>query len=189
MSSTYLQGVFAEAPLVHPFRSPTNHAQRLRALRFAREKQRRLLWIVAYDKVVSKDKLSQKAQSQQAVESWLTFDDRKTAGIPGFFPAVLDLPVRFTCEPTPGDRLKGVFTNARGWLRGWELTTEEEHRIAELPDAEIALRERPVALYIEMVNPHPELELIDGRRIYVLRQLWKPWYSKVSFILDYTILF
>ena len=117
---------FAEAPLVHPFRNPTNHAQRLRALRFAREKQSRLLWIVAYDKVVSKDKLSQKAQAREALEAWLTFDDRKTAGIPGFFPAVLDLPVRFTCEPTPGDRLKGVFTNARGWLRGWELTTEEE---------------------------------------------------------------
>ena len=52
MSDRYLGGVFAQAPLVHPFRSPTNHAQRLRALRFAREKQSRLLWIVAYDKVV-----------------------------------------------------------------------------------------------------------------------------------------
>ena len=59
---------------------------------------------------------------------------------------MLDLPVRFTCEPTPGDRLKGVFTNARGWLRGWELTTEEEKRIAQLPDTEVALRERPVTL-------------------------------------------
>ena len=111
------------------------------------------------------------------MESWLTFDDRKTAGIPGFFPAVLDLPVRFTCEPTPGDRLKDVFTNARGWLRGWELTPTEEQRISQLPDAEVALYERPKALYIEMVNPHPDLELIDGRRIYVLRQLWKPWYK------------
>ena len=41
----------------------------------------------------------------------------------------------------------------------------------------MALQERPKALYIEMVNPHPDLELIDGRRIYVLRQLWKPWYK------------
>ena len=73
--------------------------------------------------------------------------------------------------------MKGVFTNARGWLRGWELTTEEEERIAQLPDAEVALRERPVTLYIEMVNPHSDLELIDGRRIYILRQVWKPWYK------------
>ena len=70
-----------------------------------------------------------------------------------------------------------LFTNARVWLRGWELTTEEEQRISQFPDAEVALRERPVALYIEMVNPHPDFELIDGRRIYVLRQAWKPWYK------------
>jgi len=177
MSDRYLHGVFAEAPLVHPFRSPANHAQRLRALRFAREKQSRILWIVAYDKVVSKDELSQKAQSRENMESWLTLADRWTAGIPGFFPAVLDLPVRFTCEPTPGDRLKGVFTNARGWLRGWELKPEEEEIISRLPDAERALRERPVALYIEMTNTHPDLELIDGRPIYVLRNAWKPWYK------------
>jgi len=177
MADRYLHSVFAEAPLVHPFRSPTNHAQRLRALRFAREKESRLLWIVAYDKVVSREKLSQKARSREATASWLTFDDRKTAGIPGFFPLVLDLPVRFTCEPTHGDRLKGVFTNARGWLRGWELPTAEEQRISQLPDAEVALRERPVALYVEMVNPHPDLELISGRRIYILRQVWKPWYK------------
>ena len=44
--------------------------------------------------------------------------DRETAGIPGLLPLVLDLPVRFTQEPARGDRLKGVFTNARGWLRG-----------------------------------------------------------------------
>ena len=162
---------------MHPFRSPTNHAQRLRAVRFARETQSRLLWIVAYDKIISKDKLSKKAKSQEAIESWLTFDDRKTAGIPGFFPAVLDLPIRFTCEPRPGDRLKGVFTNARGWLRGWELTPQEEERLVELPQEEIALRERPLALYIEMANPHPELEIIDGRPIYVLRPIWKPWFK------------
>ena len=60
---------------------------------------------------------------------------------------------------------------------GWELTTEEEQRISQLPDAEVALRERTVALYIEMVNPHPDLELIAGRLIYVLRQVWKPWYK------------
>ena len=106
--------------------------------------------------MVSKDKLSQKAQSREEVATWLTIETRKTAGIPGFFPAVLDLPVCFTCEPTPGNRLRGVFTNARGWLRGWELTSEEEQRISQLPDAEVALRERPVALYIEMANPHPD---------------------------------
>ena len=73
--------------------------------------------------------------------------------------------------------MKGVFTNARGWLRGWELTTEEEQKISQFPVAEVALRERPAALYIEMVNPHLDLELIDGHGIYILRQVWKPWYK------------
>ena len=88
-------------------------------MEFAREHERRLLWVVAYDKLVSKEKVSQKAQSTEAMQTWLTLDDRRTAGIPGFLPLVLDLPIRFNCEPEHGDRLKGVFTNARGWLRGW----------------------------------------------------------------------
>ena len=94
----------------------------MRSLQFARDRESTLLWVVAYDKLKSKDKVSEKGQSKEALQTWLTFDDRRTAGIPGFLPLVLDLPIRFTCEPVQGDRLKGVFTNARGWLRGWELT-------------------------------------------------------------------
>ena len=62
---------------------------------------------------MSEEKLTTNQKSQEAKEKWLTEDDRTTAGIPGFFPLVLDLPVRFTSEPKPGDRHKGVFTNAR----------------------------------------------------------------------------
>ena len=61
--------------------------------------------------------------------------------------------------------LPAAAANSRGWLRGWELSAEEDQRIAQLPDAELALREHPVTLYIEMVNPHPDLEVIDGRSI------------------------
>ena len=57
------------------------------------------------------------------------FHDRWTSGIPGCMPLILGLPVRFTGEPERGDRLKGVFTNARGWPRGWQLTNEEEQRL------------------------------------------------------------
>ena len=32
-------------------------------------------------------------------------------------------------------------------------------------------------LYIEMANAHPDLEVIDGRPIYVLRSIWKPWFK------------
>ena len=173
----YRRGAFAQAPFVHPFRSPTNHAQRLRAMEFAREHESRLLWVVAYDKLVSTEKVSEKAQSTEALQTWLTLDDRRTAGIPGLLPLVLDLPIRFNCEPEHGDRLRGVFTNARGWLRGWDLPAEEEQRIAAVTEAELALQLRPRRLYIEMASAHPELDLIDGKRIYTLRPLWRSWYK------------
>lgn len=173
----YKQGIFADAPFVHPFRSPTNHAQRLRALEFAREQGSRVLWVIAHDELLSKEKMSQKASSPEAQQTWLTYDDRRTGGIPGLLPLVLDLPVRFTGEPERGDRLRGVFTNARGWLRGWDLPAPDETRAAETSETEIALAYRPLRLYIEMASKNPELELIDGKRIYVLRQHCKSWYK------------
>jgi uncharacterized protein YecT (DUF1311 family) len=171
------QGFFAEAPFVHPYRAPTNVAHRLRALRFARERQQPLLWVVAHDELVSKDKISSRTNLEQAQQNWLTYHDRWTAGIPGFMPLVLDMPVRFTCEPDRNDRLQGVFTNARGWLRGWELPKEEEDRLQSATTHEIALTQRPLRLYIETVSQSPKLELIDGRRIYVLRCHCKSWYK------------
>ena len=176
-SKKHCTGIFSLAPYVHPFRSPTNQAQRLRSLHFARERESRLLWVVAYDKLKSKDKVSEKGQSKEALQTWLTLDDRRTAGIPGFLPLVLDLPIRFTCEPVQGDRLKGVFTNARGWLRGWNLTEQEAQSVEQSTEPEIALQGRPIALYIQMATPHQDLELIDGRRIYILRSLWRSWYK------------
>ncbi len=116
---------FLDAPFVHPVRNPTNHAQRLRAIHFARGRESRILWTVALDNRVNSD--GHRIGNQ---ESWLTKMDRDTAGLPGLLPLILDLPIRFTQEPRPGDRLKGMFTNARGWLRGWDLLTQEEERVA-----------------------------------------------------------
>ena len=171
------QGIFREAPFVHPFRSPTNHAQRLRTLDFARARRCPVLWVVAHDELISKEKVSSKSSSDAAKANWLMYHDRWTAGIPGFMPLVLDLPVRFTCEPSRGDRTKGVFTNARGWLRGWELPAEELQRVNNLDEHEIALCLRPTRLYIETRSAHPSLDLIDGRRIYTLYPHSKAWYK------------
>ena len=87
------------------------------------------------------------------------------------FPLILDLPIRFSFEPERNDRLKGVFTNARGWLRGWDLTPEEEKRVSEATEAEVVLYQRPTTLYIEMASANEALELMDGKRIYRLRSL------------------
>ena len=42
---------FTEAPYVSPFRYPSNHAQHLRAIQFAKAQCKRLYWITAYDAV------------------------------------------------------------------------------------------------------------------------------------------
>ena len=65
-----------------------------------------------------RDRVVKEAGRAASQPSWLMRMDRDTAGIPGLLPLVLDLPVRFTQEPARGDRLKEVFTNAHGWLRG-----------------------------------------------------------------------
>ena len=57
-------------------------------------------------------------------------------------PLVLDLPVRFTQEPDANDRVNGVFTNARGWLRGWDLPENEVERVREETAARCAMHAR-----------------------------------------------
>ena len=170
------KGIFRDAPFVHPFRSPTNHAQRLRSLDFARVRKSKILWIVAHDDLISKEKVKAKAASDATKQTWLMYHDRWTAGIPGFMPLVLDLPVRFTCEPRSGDRKKGVFTNARGWLRGWDLPAEEQQRVDNTIEHEVALCQRPPRLYIETRSANQNLELIDGKCIYVLTSQ-TTWYK------------
>ena len=55
------------------------------------------------------------AALQHRREQWLQLHDQKTNGIMGLFPAVVDLPVRFT-ETT--NKEKQIFKNTRGKLKG-----------------------------------------------------------------------
>ena len=132
----YTEEPFANAPFVHPFRHPSYHAQQLRAINFAKTTQKRLLWIVAFDRPSKDVSVLPKEKQELRKERWLEFHDRFTSGIPGVFPCVLDLPVRFTQTPQGPARELGVFTNARGWLRGWRLPDEEATRLSALADAE-----------------------------------------------------
>eukprot|EP00973_Karenia_brevis_P026034 3592499-Karenia_brevis.AAC.1 len=50
MHSRMVEEPFASAPFVHPCRQPSRHATQLRALSFAKNRKRRLLWEVANDK-------------------------------------------------------------------------------------------------------------------------------------------
>ena len=97
---------------MHPFRLPAYEALQLRTIQFAKIKRRRLLWVLAYDWV----KKSDVAISEDRKETWLRFGDKKTNGIPGMLPLVLDLPVRFTEPPNKAAKALGVFKHTRGMI-------------------------------------------------------------------------
>ena len=81
-------------------------------------------------------------------ERWLEFHDRFTSGIPGLFPAVLGLPVRFTESIDAKSREMGVFKYCRGNLRGWKLPEAETQRLQALEESEVVLHQCPVKLFI-----------------------------------------
>ena len=166
---------FVDAPFVHPFRHPSYHAQQLRAINFAQAHHCRLLWITAHDVPKVKDPRRTSEQSESRKERWLEFHDRFTSGIPGLFPLVLDLPVRFTDTPNALARTQGVFKNARGWLRGWELHEDELKRLETMSEPEIVLVRRPRYLYVELEAPTPELPLTDGKPIFKMSVQVRVW--------------
>ena len=94
----------------------------------------------------------------------------------GSCPLVQDLPVHFTDTPDKAAREKGVFRNARGWLRGWELDETEQQRLREnVADKEVVLKERPRKLFIEPESAHKDLPLVNGKHIYTLTMTPKEW--------------
>ncbi|MEC8949150.1 MAG: hypothetical protein VX837_04025, partial [Candidatus Thermoplasmatota archaeon] len=169
----YMEEPFANAPFVHPFRHPAYHAKLLKAINFAKAKNRRLLWVTAHD--VLKDAGQRKDQEELRKERWLELHDRDTSGIPGLLPLVLDLPVCFTDSPNPAAKAMGVYKNSRGWLRGWELTDEETSRLQELPDPEVVLRQRPLRLHVEVATATKQMPVLDGKAIYSLTVQMRQW--------------
>ena len=167
---------FNTAAYVHPFRYPSAHAQQLRAIAFAKEKKQRLLWTTAYDKPHPEAAARLKgSRGEELKEEWLQLPVGRTSGIPGLFPLVKDLPIIFKECPDADARRKGVFKNARGILRGWELADEELQRLAATDEPELVLKQRPKKIFIEMPNGSKDLPLVHGKRIYTLRCTPKQW--------------
>ena len=96
-----MQDPFMDAPFVHPLRAPSYHAQHLRSIHFARVRQRRLLWIPAFDKLLTHEEALQPGQLERRQNRWLEYHERFTNGIPGLLPLVLDLPVRLSPAVVP----------------------------------------------------------------------------------------
>ena len=161
----FLSEEFAAAPYVHPFRHPSYHATQLRALVFAKNAKKRLHWTVAHDTLADKSQESknvEKAESRK--EQWLEYHDRVTGGIPGLFPFVLDLPIRFTEAIDKKSRELGVFKHSRGWLRGWKLPPDEQARLEQIDDPEVVLQGRPTHLFIEVQTATKSMPTVDAKK-------------------------
>ena len=169
----YLQSPFVEAPYVHPFRAPSYYTQLLRAVGLAKKMQEKIYWIAAHDKVACKGGgASVGSVTEARKQYYLQLHDGKTGGIPGIFPCLINLPVKFT------DSLRrdlGIFKHAKGILRGWEFTEEEAARVALIEAPEIVLKNWPRKLFIEVPKAFDTLPLTNGKKIFVLQPQMKPW--------------
>ena len=83
-------------------------------------------------------------------QQFLHLHDKKTAGIMGLFPAVLNLPVSLTQTE---DASVGAVKNARGTLVGWTLPEVEAARLQTLTDHEVVLEQQPTQLLIKLKKP------------------------------------
>ena len=132
---------FNTAAYVHPFRYPSAHAQQLRAIAFAKENRQRLLWTTAFDKPKQDGEARFKGErGEELKEQWLQLPVARTSGIPGLLPLVMDLPVVFKESPDADARRKGVFKNARGILRGWDLDEDEQNHLSATNEPEVVLK-------------------------------------------------
>ncbi len=174
-ATKHLEEPFTCAPFIHPFRHPSYHATQLRAVSFAKLKNKRLHWLVAYDQLKNPTSTGVTEEKEFRKERWLEFHDRFTSGIPGVFPAVLDLPVRFTESVGREAREMGVFKHTRGILHGWELEQEEKERLANTTLSEVVLKRRPLSLYIEVPTGTDKMPTISGKKMYILKVQRKQW--------------
>ena len=180
----HMQEPFAHAPYIHPWNAPKYHAQQLRAVGFAKATNQRLLWIVARDwPLASGDEKINAQRIEKLRSQFLHLHDKKTAGIMGLFPAILNLPVRLTQTENASI---GAVKNARGTLVGWTLTDVEDARLQSLSEQEVVLKQRPLQLLIKLKAPIGKLNDGYGEGVYCMKPRTRTWsrdnagYAKVS---------
>ena len=114
--------------------------------------------------------------SKEALEMararWLRLHDMQTAGIMGLFPAIKELPVRFTRTL---DKERKIFKFTRGVLIGWELHPVDQERVAASSEPEIVLQRLPKHLFVRVANPgmpqHHGLE----EQVYAVKPMAARW--------------
>ena len=161
----HLSEPFVSAPYIRFYNQPKYHALQLRALRFARAHSRRVRWVQARDKPLAKE---DKAASREALahkrNQWLQKHDQDTAGIPGLFPAVRGMPIRFTATV---DREKQIFKHTRGVLKGWELERVDQERLRQYTEQEFVCDLMPKYFFVRVASTEWTIKKSWGKGVYV----------------------
>ena len=151
---------FVDAPFIHPFNAPKQHASQIRAVNYAYRTSRVLLWVVAEDRPLHKDHTCvTEEQLATRKRKWLTFHDQQTSGVVGLLPLVHNMPLRLT-KTIPKHLDKRLFKNGRCMLHGWELHPVDEERLKNCTTTELVLQHMPLKLFIKM--PHATWSVDDA---------------------------
>jgi hypothetical protein len=160
---------FARAPYLHPFNKPKLQASVLRALHFAAQEGRVLLWCIASDTPLTSAEEDRSEESVRAAkQSWLTYPETATAGLPGMLPLSRGLPLRFTQTV---DAQQGACKHTPCELVDWQLHDDDAARLASCRTAEMTLHHIPRGLLVRIADER------SGRlETYVVRPESRLWY-------------
>lgn len=115
---------------------------------YARTLGSQLLWSQSLDKPYRGSICDLQGRDLRAAQDrWLKWHDQKTGGIPGFFPCVLDSPVRFTQTISKAEK---VVKYRRGVLKGWCLHDVDVQRVQGLQELELVLLHFPRYLVVDV---------------------------------------
>ena len=167
---------FSEAPYIVPYNMPKYFAQQLRAIQFAQTAQppQQLLWIVARDiPFLGSIKALKGVELAKREKQWLQKHDQATNGIMGFFPATLNMPVRFTATQSPKWK---IFKNTRGVLVNWELHQVDVAFLQGEQSQEVILKQTPRQLYVLIPGATWKFSESLPQGVYPLKPVWRPWH-------------
>ena len=152
---------YNEAILITPHNQAVLHYSLKCAREFAKRHNRQMMWCPPRDTAeewfvagYTKEEMAKK-QVQ-----WLSYNARKTDGIPSLGPVCYDLPVRVTRGNGADMKQYGIHNGARGRIKDWTLHPDDLVRVAQSQDSEIILTQLPTRIVLEMETQmsqkHPE---------------------------------
>jgi len=152
---------YNEAILITPHNQAVFHYSLKCAREFAKRNGRQLMWCppcdAAEDWFVAGYTKEEMAKKQV---QWLSYNARKTEGIPSLGPVCYDLPVRVTRGNGADMKQYGIHNGARGRIKDWTLHPDDLDRVAQSQESEIILTQLPTRIVLEMETQmsqkHPE---------------------------------